>query len=661
MMAPYAIAHMKVSLKLTETGYRFGTEERAQIYLTNALEPWVKQLPLFDFDALAHEAAAVNRVKNEKKFTVVIGNPPYSGMSANMSEAIVDSVAPYKEINGISLGERKIWAQDDYKKFIRLSQLAIANSGCGILGFITNHGYINEPTSRGMRHNLQATFPRISIIDLHGNKKKREISPDGSPDQNVFDIQQGVSISFLRRGGSKLMGVTHGDLWGRRSEKFDWLLQHTFGTTTWAPVVPSPEFYLFVPQNEDTKIEYFRYTSIKDVFDSGSSGIQTSRDHVTYGLHKREIRDVIEDFRLPESSFTTADLREKYWPGKQATNSAAGDTPVWNVQDARQNLRGDAEWETKFRQALYRPFDTQTLFYADYMIHRTRAEVMNQMLRPNLALCVGRAGGAAGNQEWNIIFVTNTLVDMNLFYRGGNVSYPLRIAPVEEHLSFDNEPRVNFTEPFLRTLSRALNLPQEQQSNLPAGVSAEGIFHYVYAVLHSPIYRRRYAEFLKIDFPRIPLIERLELFQALARVGSQLTALHLLEAPQLNQPVKAAIGGQQIQVRKVTWSDSNVWVNEERTEGFSGVSESVWNFHVGGYQVCEKWLKDRKHRSLSQDEITHFYKIVTALETIRLMEEIDSTIDLHGGWPDAFSAPSVGGISTGGSAVLASTTVIYEK
>ena len=637
MMAPYAIAHMKIGLKLAETGYRFATEERARIYLTNALEPKVKQLPQIGFDALAHEAAAVNEIKWYKRFTVVIGNPPYSGISANMSEAIINLVEPYKSINGVSLGERKIWAQDDYKKFIRFGQLKIANAGCGILGFITNHGYITEPTSRGMRHNLLATFPRVSMLDLHGSLKKREVCPDGSPDKNVFDIEPGVAISFLRRGGSTVDGVAHSDLWGPRESKYDYLLRNSLRSTQQKSASPSPEFYLFVPQSEDGKIEFSQLISVTEVFESGSNGIQTSRDHVVYGFCKAECRAIIAEFRASESSVSTHDLRKKYWPGKNVANYAPGDTRGWRVPDARRELRKDDDWEDNLRKALYRPFDFQTLFYADYMIDWPRTEVMSQMLRTNLSLCVGRAGSAADNQEWNIVFVSNALVDMNLFYRGGNVSYPLRFAPVSGNLAFDRKPRPNFKPPFLKKLSSALSSPQTTDFNLPRDLTPEDIFHYVYAVFHSPGYRSRYAEFLKIDFPRLPLTGNLELFCALARLGGELTDLHLLESPKLAQPITEFIGERNPEVEKPSWSKNTVWIDKALTTGFKGVKEDVWNFHIGGYQVCEKWLKDRKTRKLSKDDITHYEKVVVALsETIRLMKEIDEVIEKAGGWPGAF-------------------------
>jgi len=649
LMAPYAIAHLKIGLKLYETGYRFGSDERARIYLTNALEPAIDFSGRFEFaiPALAHEAQAVNEIKRRQRFTVVVGNPPYAGISSNMSEPIMSLVEPYKSINGVSLGERKIWAQDDYKKFLRFSQLRVADTGSGVIGFITNHGFISEPTSRGMRHSLLETFPRVSVLDLHGSLKKREVCPDGSPDKNVFDIEPGVAISLLRRGGVMGQAVTHGELWGLRDAKYNYLLRHTMRSTNSAPVSPSAEFYLLAPQREETKAEFSELVSVTDIFEMGSNGIQTSRDHVVYGFSAEECRRVIEEFRSTEKALPTKELREKYWPGKRVASYDPGDTRGWRVPTARGELRRDKDWESGFRRALYRPFDFRTLFYSQSMIDWPRTEVMSQMLRPNVSLCVGRAGSAADNQEWNIVFVTNSVADMNLFYRGGNVNYPLLFANPSGGLDLEHETHPNFKAAFLKSLSRALSVPHSRDSGVPQSVKPEDILHYVYAVLYSPSYRSRYAEFLKIDFPRIPLPGSGDLFRGLARLGGELVALHLMESPKLDHFITTYTGPKNPEVGRVGWSDGTVWLDAAATKkgqpakpgtiGFHGVLEAVWNFHIGGYQVCHKWLSDRKSRTLSKDDLAHYQKIVVALtETIRIMQEIDEVIEQYGGWPGAF-------------------------
>ncbi len=677
LMAPYAIAHLKIGLKLHETGYSFESNERARIYLTNALEPAGgagKQMGFAEWlPALAHEAEAVNAVKGRQHFTVVVGNPPYSGFSANMSDAIMALVEPYKAINGVSLGERKIWAQDDYKKFVRFSQLRISDAGSGIVGLITNHGYISEPTGRGMRHSLLGTFDSVSVVDLHGSLKKRETCPDGSPDKNVFDIEPGVAISVLRRTARRVRSVSHADLWGLREAKYDHLLSHTSRTTEARTVSPAPEFYLFVPQSAHAEAEFSRYTSVKDVFLMGSNGIQTSRDDIVYAFEKDECRRVIEEFRASEAEIPTRVLRDRYWPGKRVANYASGDTRGWSLPEARRHLRGDGRWLERLRHTLYRPFDWRALLYADYMIDWPRLEVMKHMLAPNLSLCIGRAGSAADNQDWNIVFVANTLVDMNLFYRGGNISYPLWLLGDRGGLAWGESRRSNFNAKFLQSLAQALNLRVSGEHGLPQNVTPEGIFNFIYAVFHSPEYRTRYAEALKIDFARLPLPSSLQVFHEMERLGSELVQLHLVEeaaqralsarydvsskqwryevAKGRQIPIELAFGGpEKPVVSRVGWSNETVWIDAVKpkkaagdedvtgTVGFHGVPEDVWDFHIGGYQVCEKWLKDRKGRVLTAEDITHYHRIVIALhETIRIMGEIDQVIDRHGGWPGAFA------------------------
>ena len=313
MMAPYAIAHMKIGLKLAETGYRFGTEERARIYLTNALEPWVKQLPLIGFEALAHEAAAVNEIKRLKRFTVVIGNPPYAGISSNMSETAQRMVDAYRMVDGAALSERKLWLQDDYVKFIRKAQATIDNSGAGVFGYITNHGYLDNPTFRGMRQSLMATFPRLRVLDLHGNANKKEQSPDGSDDKNVFDIRQGVAICLAARGGCPST-IEHADVWGLREAKYDWFSKHSMGNTDFERLTPHSTFYFFEPQRTDYREEYDSGFKLTEAMPCFGLGFQSSRDHLVIGFDKPELESRIANFIAPQRSDT--EVRNELFPGK---------------------------------------------------------------------------------------------------------------------------------------------------------------------------------------------------------------------------------------------------------------------------------------------------------------------------------------------------------
>lgn len=630
MMAPYAIAHMKVGLKLSETGFttweKLGPENRANIYLTNALEPWEKQLPLIGFDALAREAAAVNEVKRNTRFTVVIGNPPYSGISSNMSDYAQRIVDAYRIADGAALNEKKVWLQDDYVKFIRKAQTIIESSGVGVFGYITNHGYFDNPTFRGMRQSLMGTFQRLRLLDLHGNANKKEQSPDGSEDKNVFDIRQGVAVCLANRGGGA-GSIGHAELWGTREFKYAWLVEHDVGDTKFSTLTPDSPFYLFEPQNTHSRAEYNAGIPITEAFPFNVSGIVTARDGFVIGFEDDEIRQRIQKFLDPQFSDTEIkeefDLNENY---------------AWRVSGARNELRADKGWEKLFKDILYRPFDSRRIVYHKSVVFRTREESMRHMFMcRNLALSTTRSIEIG---RFEHIFCTREIMGHHtVSLKEVNYMFPLWLLPDKDDLLSPTQLNPNISPNFLRSLAENLGLKQTGENGLPAGLTPEEIFHYAYAVLYSPVYRSRYAEFLKIDFPRLPLTSNLDLFCNLAKLGGKLIAFHLIESSELNNPVTEFTGDRASAIEKISWSNNTVWVDKAQTVGFKGVPEAVWNFHIGGYQVCEKWLKDRKGRKLTKEDIEHYQKIVVALsETIRLMAEIDKVIDEHGGWPGAFQA-----------------------
>lgn len=636
LMAPYAIAHMKLGLKLAETGYRFGTQERARIYLTNALEPWAKQLPLIGLDALAHEAAAVNAIKRHKRFTVVIGNPPYSILSQNLTEASRAIVDAYKSVQGSPIKERgalqfEKLLQDDYVKFVRLSELQIEHAGIGVNGLITNHSFVDNPTMRGLRDHLMTTFPSLSVLDLHGNSLKGERCPDGTNDRNVFDIKQGVAILIGLRGGpSKNCFVRHSDLWGERSSKYLFLASRTAASTTFAAVRPSPPHFLFTSQDERLVQEFQSFAALPDIMPQFSAGVITARDNLAISESEATLLESAETFR--RSTASDASLCEQL-----DISLKKG----WDVSTARKKLREEKDIVRFVHPIVYRAFDTRQIFYHPSLVWGMAYPTMKHMLSgKNIGLITVRRVPA--NAECTYFFVSRSIIS-NGAIRMDNQSvdtlFPLHLPAekAERQGRFDYGGKCNFTVSFTQRLAEALKL-EVSESGLPAGVTPEDIFHYAYAVFHSHGYRNRYAEFLKIDFPRLPLTANLELFRALARLGGEITALHLLESPRLAKPMTEFLGGRNPEVEKVSWSRDTVWLDKGQTTGFSGVGEPVWDFHIGGYQVCEKWLKDRKGRKLTKDDITHYQKIVVAIsETIRLMKEIDEIIEQHGGWPDAFS------------------------
>ena len=450
MMAPYAIAHMKIGLKLAETGYRFGTEERARVYLTNALEPCVKQLPLIGFDALAHEASAVNEVKRHKRFTVVIGNPPYSGISSNMTEHAQRIVDAYRFVDGAALNEKKIWLQDDYVKFIRRAQETIENARVGLLGFISNHGYLDNPTFRGMRQSLLGTFQRMSVLDLHGNANKKEKSPDGAEDKNVFDIRQGVAICLATRGGAGV-GTYHADLWGSRETKYAWLTKHHIGDSGFSTLRPDSPYYFFEPQNTDWRAEYDKGWKISEVMPVNSAGFITARDHFVVDFDKEALLTRIADFANPK--FSDSEIRTKYFEGCGSAKYPDGDTRGWKVPSARKRVQSDRLSRDHVRRCLYRPFDERYVYWADWMVDWPRPELTRHLdIKGNKALITTRI-----TQDIFSVFVSQ-LPPAHKSVSAYDVNYvfPLSVAPISEGkrslLLDDGRQHPNFAPGFLKHL-----------------------------------------------------------------------------------------------------------------------------------------------------------------------------------------------------------------
>lgn len=646
MMAPYAIAHMKIGLKLYETGYRFGSDERVRVYLTNALEPASDDKKQREFEewapALAHEANAVNSIKRNQRFTVVVGNPPYSGLSANMSAEAAQLIEPYKLVNGVHFGERKHWLHDDYVKFFRLSESRVLAAGIGVLGLITNHAFYDNPTFRGMRWNLLQSFDQIRLLDLHGNTMRRERSPDGGEDKNVFDIQQGVAISLLGRlpNRAKRM-VSYGELWGGREQKYSTLSTREVNALSQKQLTPSPEFYFFVPRIENNAAEYQTSLPLNEIFSIFSGGFITARDHFVIDLDRRVLLARIEAFA--DATVSDATIRADFFAGCGSDKYPDGDTRGWKIPDARKRVRKDPHWRQHIHQCLYRPFDTRWVYWTEWMIDWPRPEVNGHLLnKGNLGLVFMRQ--VASGDAYSHFLVSRLPVDNRACYSNKGI---MTLAPLYLHAAMSqghgdlgfgqsSSARANFTSAFLKKLCEAIGKESAER------LTPEEIFYYAYAVFHSPGYRSRYAEFLKIDFPRLPLTSSVDLFRSLERLGRELVALHLLESPKLDRPLAACVGPANPEVEKASHTGDTIWLDQGQTRGFRGVPSAVWEFHIGGYQVCEKWLKDRKGRTLSQDDIVHYQKIVVALsETIRLMAEIDKVIEAYGGWPGAFTPSKV--------------------
>jgi predicted helicase len=563
---------------------------------------------------------------------VVLGNPPYSGHSANRSRDekgeltfIGHLIETYKEgCPELHKPAQAKWLQDDYVKFIRFAQWRVDRTGDGILAFITNHGYLDNPTFRGMRRSLMQSFNEIHVYDLHGSSKKKEEAPDGSKDENVFDIQQGVAILLAVKNGNHANStVYHADLWGPREHKYDVLSKFSMEDTKWEKLAPSEPRYLFVPEDSALRTEYERGWSVPEIFGENGDpapGIVTTHDEFAIAFTEAEIRSNVQALLRTE---TEEEARELF---QLCTQNQ------WKYHDAMQAL-ANADWPKQITRILYRPFDFRWTVFNRYVAVHRRERVMKHMLAgSNIGLITTRLT----KDKWDC-FVTDTVMGHKaLAAYDINYLFPLFIygsSPDkdENHELFSNERRDNLSPKFLEAFARHVGVKQEPTSKLPVGVTADEIMEYAYAVFHSPGYRTRYAEFLKREFPRLPIAGSLSLFRKLAAMGRKLIDLHLMRAAGLDElvtefPVK---GNNTVAKVSFTPEDNRVWINA--TQYFAGTPREAWEYYVGGFQVCDKWLKDRKGRELTYDDVQHWQRIVVALvETMRLTREIDALIPK---WP----------------------------
>jgi predicted helicase len=619
LMAPYAIAHLKLGLKLKETGYEFLSRQRLGVALTNALESGTASAGTLEpyLGWLAQESIYANYVKTAKNVSVVIGNPPYAGHSANKSKWIAEllrgqaSEDKYKrnyfEVDGEQLGEKNPkWLNDDYVKFIRFGQWRIDKNGQGILAFITNHAYLNNPTFRAMRKSLLDSFDKMYILNLHGNSKIKEKSPDGTKDENVFDIQQGVSIAIFIKNTDEEKSIQYYDAWGIQDFKYDFLINNSIQSIEWVSISPVSPFWLFIPQDVKLLKEYNRGISLTEIFDLSGIAIQTHRDKLVFDLESRKLEFRISNFI--EGSLSDTELKQKFL--------SAGDK--LNIENARNTIK-KLEISNNIHLCLSRPFDVRFLFYHKALVDRPREAIMQHILGcENLSL-IGMRHYAYDVPEYCYVFISTLLTDSRIFIsnKGAASIFPLYL--IKNGVKFSNI-KAEVIDKFSKGLSCR---------------DPNSILYYLYGILHSKKFRKRYGEFLSMDFPRIPIPSDAELFSKLTKIGAELISLHLMKSDKLDNLITEFKGeGDNVvaAIGKNSYKDGILRIN--KTQYFEGIPEEVYNFYIGGYQVCQKWLKDRKGRQLTEEEIAHYQKIVVALkETIQIMNEIDKVIEAHGGWP----------------------------
>ncbi|MDT3739581.1 MAG: type ISP restriction/modification enzyme [Candidatus Kapabacteria bacterium] len=623
LVAPYVVAHLKISEYLKEQGYSLWDGKRLSVYLTNTLsnnEP----KPFGFMPHLSREGKEANRIKNEDVL-VVMGNPPYSGHSANKGAWIDDFMKDYFVVDGKPLNERNPkWLNDDYVKFLRFAQWKMEKLQQGVVGVITNHSYLDNPTFRGMRQSLMNSYDEIYIIDLHGNAKKKEKSPDGSLDQNVFDIQQGVAIAIFvkKQLKPKSCRIFYHDVYGHREAKKAYLNTIVKSTTDWEEINPDTPFYLFRPRNIDLLKKYNKGISLTEIFGKSSVGIVTARDNFTIDFKKDKLWRRINDF----VKLNTEEARIRYNLGK--------DVRDWKVEFAKKDLLDSGLDSNKIINIAYRPFDSRYTYFTGRSrgFHcMPRKDIMLNMQEQNIALISVRQ---VAETIFNHTFIAKNIIEsrMTLSNKGIAYAYPLYIMKNgEEKIFFGvSEPTSEYGELTKSGLVKTENIKPEFRKYIfktykrYVDFTPEQILGYIYAVLHSKIYREKYIEFLKIDFPRIPFADSAEIFEKMSELGWELIQHHLLNETTKIGLCKLSGEGSNYLVEKVERAEGKVWFNKERY--FEGISDEVWDFHIGGYQVLDKWLKERKKHevTLETEDILHFISVVDVIDyTIKTMEKID--------------------------------------
>lgn len=616
MMAPYAIGHMKMSYLLESLGYHLQGDDSFQLYLTNTLEMEdIEQITIPGISSLSEESRLAGKVKREPVL-VIMGNPPYSGSSSNRNDWTeillkedLDGAQSYYTVDGEPLGERNPkMLQDDYVKFLRFAQWKIHKAGQGIVAMITNHSYLDNPTFRGMRQSLMKTFDEMYILDLHGNSLKKETAPDGGKDENVFDIRLGVAISFfvknaIRANTSSI--IKYGNVFGTRDNKYSFLNKTQIGSTKWEDVKPSSYSYNLSPRDRSGEKTFYKFPSITDIFPIYSTGIKTHRDSFVLDFEKSNLLRRISQFR--DLSIPDELIRKTY---------NLHDTSSWKLAESRSVLAKVDNWENFVQPCHYRPFDILNLFFHPCLVDRPRFDVMRHMLEKNIGLITVRQ---VAEGIFNHCLVSEYVIDnrITLSSKGIGFLFPLYLykdlskRDLFSNIQKDKEP--NFS----------VNIHKRIVTAFGKQITPEELFYYIYGILHCENYRTIYKDFLKVDFPRIPFTTKIDIFKLYGEFGKKLCDLHLLNSQWLDKTVIKYQGqgtDQSITKPRYDKKEKRIYINPSYY--FDGVDSKVWNYQIVGFQVLDKYLKDRKGRKM--DDPRHYIHIATALaKTIEIQAEID--------------------------------------
>ena len=619
--ASFVVANFLLAMKLAETGFVPQPNDQLQLHLGDCL------------------------VKTDAEpYTIVIGNPPYRGLATSEHPWLSrlmrgegpqgEKVASYFHVDGVPLGERKTWLHDDYVKFFRYAQWQVEQSGAGIVAFVTNHGFLDNPTFRGMRHALTETFDGIELLDLHGNTKR---SADGT-DESVFATAQGMAITLAcRTGNGQSRAVRRGDLRGAREEKLFALAKAHDEPIAATTLNPQPPHYLFRQDQCDKHAEYDAGFRLCEIMPVNTTAAVTARDWFVVDIDRQQLIQRLEAFA--DLSISDDEIRSRYFTRGRSSRYPPGDTRGWKLHDARRLLAQTSDWQEWIRRCWYRPFDRRWIFWAPWMIDWPRQNVMRHFQDTNRALVCRRQ--SVPGRECNYFWIADDIVldgYIRSDNRGSESVFPLRLDEDNDGVA----PQSNFTTEFIQQCETLWSAEFTHEATPSFNqFSSDDLLHFVYGVFHSPTYRRRYASELVVDFPRVLLPRSYELFRALGRLGKSLAEAHLMRSPQGDTDEVQYVGVDEplVAAGYPTFSQGRIYLNPQAW--VDSVDETAWEYCVGSHQVLRKWLKDRRGRQLSSSAVNDYLAVVVAVQkTILTMSEIDQVIEHFGGFAEAFQPDS---------------------
>lgn len=642
LMAPYTMAHLKLATSLGLDKMNNENVDRLNIYLTNSLEENSAEPPLPFAKFITDESNAANAIKCDTPIMVVMGNPPYNEKSANTGEWIMRLMDDYKQEPGMKRVQLKGKHKDgspkykntlkganpkglnnDYCKFIRLGQNFVERTKEGVLAYITANTYLDSRLFRGMRYELMKSFNKIYIVNLHGSTMRNE-SSDEVTDQCVFDIRQGVSIVVMvktkDKASEELAKVYYKDVYGKRQQKLSFLEEFPLSKIDFSELQPTAPLYTFRIIDAKVKEHYNKGFKIDALMPYKVQGFKSDKDNIAIQYEREGIERVISSML---SDKTDAELQEEV---------GFKDTRDWKLGQARNALKLKMQHERYIAEVQYRPFDIRWTYLDKTLVTYPRPLIQTSVFnRDNQVLCIGQQGNVMGDDEWSLVYTSTLPTDINVVPRGGIYLFPMVIY--DGMLKY-----ANFSPDILQNIGKHIGLTlqdvddKERKEN---GFLAIDLIDYIYAILHSVAYRETYHDFLQNDFPTVPYPTSADCFFRMAELGKKLRLLHELKGVEKAEiittyPVVAAKDNNVVLTRKfeeISENTGRVWINKEQY--FDGVPTEAWNMVIAGYQPLDKWLKDRKDKHLTGDEILHYQKMVVALvNTIRTQEEIDRVIEL---------------------------------